>query len=249
MKPNVIIALLVGVVLGFVIGKAATGSKEAPKIVDVRVKSPEPVDPKMKVPESEAALAIKSTDLPAETFAGMSDSQRYAAMKVLNDNRCECGCEHDSLAECVKKDPNCPIAPAKVKQAAELARAGKNAAQIQGEMFGGPPKAVAPGAQARAGDSTVFNVPVDGSPAHGTSTALVTMVEFSDYQCPFCSRADATVQQLEKEYGDKLRVVMKQNPLPMHPNARGAALAALAAGQQGKYWEMHRKLFANQQAL
>ena len=111
----------------------------------------------------------------------------------------------------------------------------------------------APGAPARpaapAGDDTVFKVPVDGSPVHGPGDALVTMVEFSDYQCPFCSRANNTVNQLEKDYGGKLRVVMKQNPLPFHDNARPAALAALAAGEQGKYWEMHEKLFANAQAL
>jgi protein-disulfide isomerase len=247
MKPNVIIALLVGVVLGFAIGKAVTGSKqESPKIVDVRVKSPDSV---AQPPESEAALAIKSTEFPAETFAAMSDAQKYAAMKVLNENTCDCGCEFGSYAQCFKKDPNCPFAPAKVKQTVELAKAGKSAAQIQTEMFGGPPKAVAPKAQAQPSDTALFKVPIEGSPAHGKATALVTMVEFSDYQCPFCSSAETTVQQLEKDYGDKLRVVMKQNPLPMHSNARPAAVAALAAGRQDKYWEMHRKLFANQQAL
>src|SRR5262249_53584424 len=97
--------------------------------------------------------------------------------------------------------------------------------------------------------NTVYRVPIDGSPVMGNSSALVTMVEFSDYQCPFCSRANATVNQLEKDYGDKLRLVMKQNPLPFHEHAKSAALAAMAAGLQGKYWEMHEKLFANQQAL
>ncbi len=109
--------------------------------------------------------------------------------------------------------------------------------------------AAPPVAPSAGSGDPVFKVPIDSSPAIGKPTALVTMVEFSDYQCPFCSRANATVEQLEKQYGDNLRVVMKQNPLPMHPNAQGAALAALAAGEQGKYWEMHSKLFSNQQAL
>ncbi|HSP79100.1 MAG TPA: thioredoxin domain-containing protein [Myxococcaceae bacterium] len=102
---------------------------------------------------------------------------------------------------------------------------------------------------ARQVDPTVFRVPVDGSPMKGNPDALVTLVEFSDYQCPFCSRADGTVSQLLKDYGSKLRVVMKQNPLSFHPRARPAALAALAAGEQGKYWEYHDKLFANAKAL
>jgi len=109
------------------------------------------------------------------------------------------------------------------------------------------PSAPKPGA--RPVDPTVFKVPIDGSPVKGNADALVTLVEFSDYQCPFCARADATVVQLQKDYGSKLRVVMKQNPLSFHPRAKPAALAAMAAGEQGKYWEYHAKLFANAKAL
>ncbi len=109
------------------------------------------------------------------------------------------------------------------------------------------PSAPKPGA--RPVDPTVFKVPIDGSPVKGNADALVTLVEFSDYQCPFCARADATVVQLQKDYGSKLRVVMKQNPLSFHPRAKPAALAAMAAGEQGKYWEYHGKLFANAKAL
>jgi protein-disulfide isomerase len=98
-------------------------------------------------------------------------------------------------------------------------------------------------------DSTVWRIPVDGSPIAGSADALVTLVEFTDYQCPYCAKANVTVQQLQKDYGSRLRVVMKEFPLTMHPQARGAALAALAAGAQGKYWEMHEKLFSNQRAL
>ncbi|OJH34083.1 thioredoxin [Cystobacter ferrugineus] len=98
-------------------------------------------------------------------------------------------------------------------------------------------------------DATIFKVPIDDSPTKGSADALVTLVEFSDYQCPFCSRANATVEQLQKDYGSKLRVVMKQNPLSFHPRAKPAAVAALAAGEQGKYWEYHGKLFANAKAL
>jgi protein-disulfide isomerase len=98
-------------------------------------------------------------------------------------------------------------------------------------------------------DPSVYKVPVEGSPTKGSEDALITLVEFSDYECPFCSRANNTVEQLQREYGSKLRVVMKQNPLSFHQNARPAALAALAAGEQGKYWEMHGKLFANNKAL
>ncbi|NTX41344.1 thioredoxin domain-containing protein [Myxococcus sp. CA033] len=94
----------------------------------------------------------------------------------------------------------------------------------------------------------VYKVPVDGSLIHGEESALVTLVEFSDYECPFCARGHATVKQLQQRYGDKLRVVMKHHPLDMHPRARPAAVAALAAGEQGKFWQYHDVLFANPRA-
>jgi len=112
-----------------------------------------------------------------------------------------------------------------------------------------PSAAPTPPRQARPVDPTVFKVPVEDSPVNGSADALITVVEFSDYQCPFCSRAHTTVQKLQEEYGNKLRVVMKQNPLSFHPRAKPAAVAAMAAGEQGKYWEYHDKLFANAKAL
>src|SRR6185312_887571 len=79
--------------------------------------------------------------------------------------------------------------------------------------------------------------------------AKVTIVEFSDFQCPFCSRAEGTVEQIRKAYGDDVRIVYKENPLPFHPHATPAAKAAMAAARQGKFWEMHDLLFKNQQHL
>jgi protein-disulfide isomerase len=86
-------------------------------------------------------------------------------------------------------------------------------------------------------------------PARGPAGAKVTVVEFSDFQCPFCSRAVPAVKELEQAFGKDVRVVWKHLPLSFHPNAMPAALAAEAAREQGKFWEMHDKLFANQQAL
>ncbi len=91
-------------------------------------------------------------------------------------------------------------------------------------------------------------VGADG-PARGPAKAPVTIVEFSDYECPFCGRAEAVVSQVLANYGDKVRLVYRDYPLPMHPDAPKAAEAAHCAGDQGKYWEMHGKLFANQRDL
>jgi len=86
-------------------------------------------------------------------------------------------------------------------------------------------------------------------PAFGPPTAKVRIVMFSDFQCPFCQRATDTVKAIQEKYGDKVRFVFRQFPLPFHQHAKDAARAALFAHSKGKFWEMHDKLFANQQQL
>ena len=119
----------------------------------------------------------------------------------------------------------------------------------RGEWGGGSASFTCPKAGAKVSDDVDRKcVPLAGT-AKGAANAVVSIVEFSDFQCPFCSRVVPTIEQLVKAYPDKVRVFFKQNPLPFHDKAGLAAEAALAAGEQGKFWEMHDKLFANQQAL
>ena len=87
------------------------------------------------------------------------------------------------------------------------------------------------------------------APAFGPETATVTVVEFSDFQCPFCSRAANVAQKLKKEYSDRVRFVFRQFPLSFHQQAHLAAQASLAAHAQGKFWEYHDKLFEDQSKL
>jgi protein-disulfide isomerase len=82
-------------------------------------------------------------------------------------------------------------------------------------------------------------------PAKGSPSAPIELIEFSDFQCPFCLRADPTVQQVLKTYGDRIHFVYRHYPLPNHPNARPAAEAAACANEQGKFWPYHDRLFAN----
>lgn len=89
-----------------------------------------------------------------------------------------------------------------------------------------------------------FQVNLRGAPAFGPSDAKVTVVVFSDFQCPFCARGARTVKALEKKYGKDLRVVFKNQPLPRHGQARVAAAAALAAQEQGKFWALHDWFFS-----
>jgi protein-disulfide isomerase len=96
--------------------------------------------------------------------------------------------------------------------------------------------------------STVWKVPVGKAPVLGNEKAPVTVVIFSDYQCPFCKRAEETVKKVTETYGDKVRVIWKDQPLPFHPRAKPAANLALEAraqkGDKG-FWDVHDKLFAS----
>jgi protein-disulfide isomerase len=90
---------------------------------------------------------------------------------------------------------------------------------------------------------------VDGAPVMGPETAAVTIVEFSDFQCPFCKRVGPTLKQIKEEYGDQVRIAFKHQPLSIHPKAPAAHAAAEAAHRQGKFWEMHDLIFANQKEM
>jgi protein-disulfide isomerase len=94
------------------------------------------------------------------------------------------------------------------------------------------------------------SVKTDGDPQIGPDNAKVTIVEFSDFQCPYCKRfRDETLNVLVEKYGDDIRFVYRDYPLPSHPQAQKAAEAAECADEQGKFWEMHDLLYSNQESL
>ena len=87
------------------------------------------------------------------------------------------------------------------------------------------------------------DVSTAGRPVRGPEKATVTVIEFSDYECPFCKRAEETVKKVLADYGDKIRFVYRHFPLEFHAHARPAAEASACAGAQGKFWEYHDKLW------
>ncbi len=91
----------------------------------------------------------------------------------------------------------------------------------------------------------VYDVTAGKSYFAGGKNAPVELIYFSDFQCPFCKRLEPTIDKLKEEYGDKLKIVWKNQPLSFHKRAMPAAKAVMAAGEQGKFWEMHKKLFDN----
>jgi protein-disulfide isomerase len=99
---------------------------------------------------------------------------------------------------------------------------------------------------------TVWKVPVGNSPQQGKKDAIVTIIEFSDFQCPFCKRVEPTLQKVRETYGDKVRLVWKHEPLPFHPRAKPASTLTLEAraqkGDKG-FWDAHAKMFDIQPKL
>ena len=111
----------------------------------------------------------------------------------------------------------------------------------------GAPDRTRPARKRRPGepdDTSVYKVPLTGRPIKGPDTALVTIVEFADYHCPYCSKVKVDIERVLAEHPDQVRFAYVQRPLPsLHPQAADASKAALAALQQGKFWEMHDILF------
>ncbi len=98
-------------------------------------------------------------------------------------------------------------------------------------------------------DLPTIDVSADDDAVRGNKNAPVTIIEFSDYQCPYCKRNSETMKQIEEEYGDKVAIVFRDFPLQFHKQAQKAAEAAECAGDQGKYWELHDYMFSNQDKL
>ena len=117
-----------------------------------------------------------------------------------------------------------------------------------------PPRqpGAAPGAEAPGADRVYAIRPNPRAPFRGNANARVVIEHFSDFQCPFCSRVNPTVQQIAQTYGDRVKIVWRNYPLPFHNNAMPAAEAAMEAyAQQGSagFWRYHDTLFQNQQAI
>jgi protein-disulfide isomerase len=93
-------------------------------------------------------------------------------------------------------------------------------------------------------EGKVESVPIAGAPTRGPARASITIVSFGDFECPFSAKAEAILRAVEVAHPGEVRVVFKNLPLPMHPNARLAAAAALAADEQGRFWEFHDRLYA-----
>jgi protein-disulfide isomerase len=175
-------------------------------------------------------------------LTGLTPVQKKAVLKVLREEDCSCQCGMKT-AECIMKDSNCSYSRALAKIAIQGVKDGKNLMEIS-KLMDASPKAHRPKLL-----EAPITIAVEGAPVKGPADARITLVEFSDFECPFCSAAEKQVEVVMAAYPKDVKLIYKQFPLSMHPHAELAAEASLAAREQGKFWEMYDVLFKNFRTL
>jgi protein-disulfide isomerase len=168
-------------------------------------------------------------------FTGLSPAKKQMALRIMQTEKCACGCDM-AVEECRVKDPSCGTSKKLANLIAKEAGEGKTEAQIRADVqkaASEPPPML---------DDAV-KISTTGDPVTGPTNARITVVEFSDFQCPYCSQAVAEIKEVLRQRKD-VKLIFKQFPLDSHADAQFGAEAALAAQAQGKFWEMHDMLYA-----
>jgi protein-disulfide isomerase len=185
------------------------------------------------------------TSLPAVDMGGLTPAQQTKALRVMRSQECSCGCGM-KIAECRVKDPTCSFSSGMASVMVDAIKKGKTEA---GAIAAAKASEYAKTPEGKLLEKAV-NIPTANSPSAGPANARITLVEFSDFQCPFCYKAVARLNTLMKAYPTQVKLIFKQFPLvDSHPEAAISAAAALAAHQQGKFWQMHDIMFANHASL
>jgi protein-disulfide isomerase len=184
-----------------------------------------------------------SADLPQVDLSSLTAAQKKTALQALRTQPCLCGCAMQ-IAECRTKDPSCADSRALAEIVVQAVKAGKDPQQALSDS-----DLVKRKRGAASLLEAPVSIPVEAAPVRGPDNARITLIEFSDFECPYCSKAAAKIEAVLQAYPKDVRLIYKQYPLSMHPHAQMAAEAALAAQAQDKFWPMHDQLFANSRRL
>lgn len=185
-------------------------------------------------PASKSADPVK--DLAQVDTTNLDEFSKSIWIDMVNELLSPCG-DPVTVARCVAENRKCKRCVPAARYVARLVDEGYARDEIR-DIY-----------RVRYGDDTKIEVSIQGSPILGSPMAPVTIFEFSDFQCPHCRLAAPFLKQIVNDSGGKVKLVFKEYPLPGHPKAREAARAAVAADRQGKFWEMHDLIFANQDTL
>lgn len=190
--------------------------------------------PSGEVGGSEAAARVES--LQQVDLAELTRVERRVWVELINDQLSPCG-EPISVGRCASSGNRCRRCIPAARYLARLIRNGYERSQIE-ELY-----------ELRYGRHSEVEIQLAGAFRRGSPTAPVTVVAFSDFECPYCGRAHPVVQQLLEEHRADVQLIFKHFPLSGHPHSVPAARATVAAANQGKFWEMHDLLFEHQTQL
>lgn len=166
----------------------------------------------------------------------LTQAEKSLWVDMVNDQLSPCG-DPQSVAKCATEQRKCGACVTAARYLARLVTDGYDRAALADQY------------RTRFGAQEKREIPLEDSPSRGAPMAKVTIVEFSDFQCPHCGAAHPETARLLREFDGQVRLVYKYFPLSGHTRALPAARAAEAARAQGKFWEMHDMLFENQRAL
>jgi protein-disulfide isomerase len=174
--------------------------------------------------------------IPRVDVDELDESAREALLEVVNDVLSPCD-EPISLARCAAEETGCRACVPAARYLARLAGQGYSTQDLRVHYL------------LRYGKNTKVEIDIEGAPVKGALMAPVTIVEFSDFQCPSCRKAAPELAKVVRDLGGKAKLVFKHFPLPQHTYAEKAARATVAAQKQGKFWEYHDLIFENQHRL
>jgi protein-disulfide isomerase len=182
-------------------------------------------------PEHEAA---KPVDLPGINTKSLTAREKSEWSGYVSELLAPCPDQPVSLADCVRDKRACKACVPAAEFLLAQVQQGKARSQVEALYRG------------RFAPDQVKNIDLGGSPSKGAPKPTVTIVEWADFECPACAAARPVLDDLMEKHPNDVRLVFKHFPLSIHPNAETAARAAVAAAKQGKFWQMHRLLFENQ---
>jgi protein-disulfide isomerase len=187
--------------------------------------------------ESDPGVPGSTIDLPGVDTRDFTARERREFSRYVAELASPCAAVAAPIGQCVLERRACPACLPAAQAIAKGVRDGMTREQVQALY------------KERFDVTSARTIALEGSPSRGPEAAPVVVVEFADFECPFCQKLAPELDAAWQSRKDKVRFVYKFLPLPMHPHGEVAARAAIAAQAQGKFWEMHHQLFTNGQHL
>lgn len=195
-----------------------------------------PADSPKEPPPVEETAASAPANLPGVDTSSLTPRELGKWREYVDELLAPCSDQPVSIARCVSEARSCTACLPAAKFLVARVRRGDTRSQAEAAY------------RARFSPESIKPIELGGSPSKGAEKPVVTLVEWADFECPFCGVAAPLLDGLVEKYSDQVKLVFKHYPLSAHQHAEGAARAAVAAQRQGKFWPVKKALFENQKA-